>query len=245
MEITYDTGAKVILQGPVTYEVEANGGYLAVGKLTGKLEKNDKRETINAELSDRRSAFSVQRSAFVIRTPTATVTDLGTEFGVETAKDGATEVHVYQGEVISRPCMAGNGEAAAVHVKEGHAVRIGPRSRNPVSIAFAPRSFVHRTSLSKEGPVETAYIDAVLADKPLGYWPLNEPRYSKRCADRSGHGFHGIPDLMGSGVGGDPTGLPTDSGPMPGKSNAIVLSRAGEHRHRPSRPICLHGSLHH
>ena len=39
MEITYDTGAKVILQGPVTYEVEANGGYLAVGKLTGKLEK--------------------------------------------------------------------------------------------------------------------------------------------------------------------------------------------------------------
>ena len=39
MEITYDTGAKVILQGPVTYSVEANGGYLAVGKLTGKLEK--------------------------------------------------------------------------------------------------------------------------------------------------------------------------------------------------------------
>ena len=39
MEITYDTGAKVILQGPVTYEVESNGGYLAVGKLTGKLEK--------------------------------------------------------------------------------------------------------------------------------------------------------------------------------------------------------------
>ena len=36
MEITYDTGAKVILQGPVTYEVESNGGYLSVGKLTGE-----------------------------------------------------------------------------------------------------------------------------------------------------------------------------------------------------------------
>ena len=35
MEITYDTGAKVILQGPVTYEVESNdGGYLSLGKLT-------------------------------------------------------------------------------------------------------------------------------------------------------------------------------------------------------------------
>ena len=44
MEITYDTGAKVILQGPVTYSVEANGGYLAVGKLTGKLEKKGEGE---------------------------------------------------------------------------------------------------------------------------------------------------------------------------------------------------------
>ena len=43
MEITYDTGARVILQGPVTYEVEANGGYLSVGKLTGKLEKEGRR----------------------------------------------------------------------------------------------------------------------------------------------------------------------------------------------------------
>lgn len=40
LELTYDTGAKVILQGPVTYEVDsAAGGYLSVGKLTAKLEK--------------------------------------------------------------------------------------------------------------------------------------------------------------------------------------------------------------
>ena len=39
MEITYDTGAKVILQGPVTYEVESSdGGFLSVGKLTAELE---------------------------------------------------------------------------------------------------------------------------------------------------------------------------------------------------------------
>ena len=42
MEITYNTGAKVILQGSVTYKVESNGGYLAVGKLTGKLEKGER-----------------------------------------------------------------------------------------------------------------------------------------------------------------------------------------------------------
>ena len=40
MEITYDTGAKVILQGPMTYEVDsAAGGYLSFGKLTAKVER--------------------------------------------------------------------------------------------------------------------------------------------------------------------------------------------------------------
>ena len=40
MEITYDTGAKVILQGPATYEVEsARSGYLSLGRLTARMEK--------------------------------------------------------------------------------------------------------------------------------------------------------------------------------------------------------------
>ena len=40
LELIYDTGARVILQGPVTYEVESPaGGYLSLGKLTAKLDK--------------------------------------------------------------------------------------------------------------------------------------------------------------------------------------------------------------
>ena len=38
LEITYDTGAKVILQGPCRYEVESPaGGYLSLGKLTARV----------------------------------------------------------------------------------------------------------------------------------------------------------------------------------------------------------------
>ncbi|MCD4726876.1 MAG: hypothetical protein K8R46_04395, partial [Pirellulales bacterium] len=38
LEITYDSGAKVILEGPCTYEVESTaGGYLALGKLTARI----------------------------------------------------------------------------------------------------------------------------------------------------------------------------------------------------------------
>ena len=55
MEITYDTGAKVILQGPVTYEVESNGGYLSVGKLTGKLEKRERGERRGERAANQKS----------------------------------------------------------------------------------------------------------------------------------------------------------------------------------------------
>jgi hypothetical protein len=49
LEITYDTGTRVILQGPVTYVVESPaGGYLSVGKLTAKVDKG-------SEIRDKRS----------------------------------------------------------------------------------------------------------------------------------------------------------------------------------------------
>lgn len=92
MEITYTTGAKVVLQGPVTYEVAAkNGGYLSVGKLTGKVEVE-------------------AAKGFVVRTPIATVTDLGTEFGVEVRKSGVTTAHVFRG-VVRLQVVSSNGRA--------------------------------------------------------------------------------------------------------------------------------------
>ena len=81
LEITYDTGAKVILQGPVKYEVESkNGGFISVGKLTGKVTSEAAR-------------------GLTIRTPTAVVTDLGTEFGVEVSKEGNTTSRVFRGSI--------------------------------------------------------------------------------------------------------------------------------------------------
>ena len=85
MEITYDTGAKVILQGPVTYEVEsAAGGYLSIGKLTARVAKRDggrgERESKSPNLQISKSTINPQspipNPLFSVRTPTATVTDL-------------------------------------------------------------------------------------------------------------------------------------------------------------------------
>ncbi len=144
LEITYDSGAKVILQGPVAFEVDSrDGGFLSVGKLTARLEKkqsaisgqqsepaasmaNHKSEIINQKslasspqplapnsnpqsLIPNPSLSPIPNPLFTIKTPTATVTDLGTEFGVEVSKEGNTVSHVFRGTVEVRP-IARNGQ---------------------------------------------------------------------------------------------------------------------------------------
>ena len=70
MEITYTTGAKVILQGPVTYEAESNGGYLSVGKLTGRLEKKAEGGRRKAEeAGNQKSPFLLPPSPFLCGLP--------------------------------------------------------------------------------------------------------------------------------------------------------------------------------
>jgi hypothetical protein len=98
LELTYETGAKVLLQGPVTYEVESPaGGYLFLGKLTARLEKSEVRGQRSG--SAKRKSENRNQKSFAVRTPTALVTDLGTEFGVEVSKDGNTQSHVFRGSV--------------------------------------------------------------------------------------------------------------------------------------------------
>jgi len=137
MEISYDTGAKVILQGPCLYEVDSgDGGYLSVGKLTARLEKkgpekvasgrsvvasgqwpvasgtNPKSQIAKSQISNPQSLIPNPSSslapAFVVRTPTATVTDLGTEFGVEVQPSGLTSTYVFQGMIEMRSNAKGS-----------------------------------------------------------------------------------------------------------------------------------------
>ena len=120
IEITYDTGAKVILQGPMTYEVESkNGGYMSVGKITGKV----KNETAKG---------------FAIRTPTAIVTDLGTEFGVEVDKNGLTTSHVFRGRVEFRAIAADKKPMANAKILHAHeSARIEQNRENQLTVIVA------------------------------------------------------------------------------------------------------------
>ena len=158
LEITYDTGAKVILQGPVTYEVESkNGGFMSIGKLTGKVTTEAAR-------------------GLAIRTPTAMVTDLGTEFGVEAAGDGLTKTRVFAGRVKVE------GRGPMTHVRErtliaGQSLQIDPRT-GAIDIPKGRQNFI------REMPtLETATASELIGQADYSEtWTANSPtRAGSNC----------------------------------------------------------------
>ncbi len=117
MEITYRTGARVILEGPCTYEVEsANGGFLSLGKLTARVE-SAKPEAANPK-------SQIPNAKFVVRTPTAIVTDLGTEFGIVVGKHGDVATHVLEGAVDLRVLPHGRSDGQSIRIGANQSVRL-------------------------------------------------------------------------------------------------------------------------
>jgi hypothetical protein len=152
LEITYNSGAKVILQGPVTYAVESSaGGYLSVGKLTARVEKRGEGRNIskspNTQIAAPSPLSSLPSPLFAIRTPTATVTDLGTEFGVEVDKLGRTVSHVFRGLVRVQVAAAdgkARGDGELLRENQSASVdRNGDGQAVLVVLATKPGKFVH------------------------------------------------------------------------------------------------------
>ncbi len=83
-EIRFDSGARVVLEGPATFMLETiNTGFLSTGKLIAEVPK--------------------QAVGFTVRTPSGQFVDLGTEFGVVVEPSGDSELHVFRGEVVAHP----------------------------------------------------------------------------------------------------------------------------------------------
>ncbi len=152
LELTYESGAKILLQGPCQYQVDASdGGYLARGRLTAVVETK-----CNAEGSDLDAASDVRREggsfasrptvtqAFVIRTPTAVVTDLGTEFGVEVDENGSSRAHVFRGRAEVR-CRDDVSGSTRTDLNENESVRIELAKNSRVQVSREPLSLAQFT----------------------------------------------------------------------------------------------------
>ncbi len=142
-EITFNSGARVYLEGPAKLSLEhANRGYLEFGKLT-------------AEVPPRASGF-------VINTPRLNILDIGTRFGVSVLNNGDTEVHVMQG-VIEASRTSGN--SVPIRITEGLAVRADERTRSElVPIDYAGDEFTltipEESRLSESGYIHYAFDES-------------------------------------------------------------------------------------
>lgn len=124
-EVTFNSGARVYLEGPAVLDVERpDRAFLQRGRLTAEVPK--------------------PATGFVINTPRVNVVDIGTRFGVSVEDSGDTEVHVMQGLVeVSR--LTGNG--VPMLVEEGLAIRADSRTRSELQvIEYAGDSFALRVT---------------------------------------------------------------------------------------------------
>ena len=130
LEITYSTGARVILEGPCEYVIDSRAsGYLGVGKLIARVEagggESGNRGVGESGNRENRSGDSTSPAPlFAICTPSAVVTDLGTEFGVIVGKDGDTATHVIEGRVELKVLGDDRPEHQAIRIAAGESVHV-------------------------------------------------------------------------------------------------------------------------
>jgi hypothetical protein len=172
-ELTFESGAKVILHAPARFYVgDAMGGRLEVGKLAAKVPHT--------------------AAGFTIATPGGKVVDLGTEFGVKVNDDGKLEVIVYVGDVKvegSAPGAGGADENGSIHLSAGHAITIGT-DHVAKPIPTDNERFVRDLApLGDRTKVEAAYVEFMKSLKPVVWF-----RMEGKETERSLHDEMGGPD---------------------------------------------------
>jgi ferric-dicitrate binding protein FerR (iron transport regulator) len=120
VELIFDTGVEVILEGRTHFEIRsAESAYSRCG-------------SISARVGD-------EARGFTIETPNARVIDLGTQFGVSISESGETEVAVFRGVVDLALDPAGKDtlNSSPNRLNQGEALRINKNGelKRMVSIA--------------------------------------------------------------------------------------------------------------
>jgi hypothetical protein len=156
VEITFDDGAVVVLEGPASFDVQARG---------------------RAELHDGRLAAVVPQRAqgFEVATSRLNVVDLGTEFGLMAEPEGATEVHVFRGLVKAQLLDESGHQVRTVELNTAEAARIEPAAALVARIPARDDEFVRSLSVAP-GPHDGLYAydgfnypDGPLAEQNGGF----------------------------------------------------------------------------
>jgi hypothetical protein len=126
LQLTFDSGAKVIIQGPVRFVPQSGmEARLDYGKLS--------------------AVVSESARGYTVKTPTAEVVDLGTEFALEVEGSGVTELHVLEGDVVARSRRPdGRLHGEAIQAGKHQALRFGKRPKAVERISADPGRFARQ-----------------------------------------------------------------------------------------------------
>lgn len=208
LRLVFSSGAEVLLQGPGSFTVEtAESGRLGLGKLVARAETN-------------------QAQGFTIRTPTAQIVDLGTEFGVTVDEQGQTETHVFAGRVIAQAIGAKRAKSEPLRLKAGQAARVEPRTVRLHRVVPSPEAFTRHTP-----PRQVAPVLHYTMEEPSA--PLADRRGNHKAKENGGRGFLYQQPGVPAGTYGAITLGPAGSGASAGLSDAAsqwILDAAGTAR---------------
>jgi len=185
-EISFDSGAKAILQAPAEIELQnASRAYLQSGILS--------------------ATVPLEARGFTLNTPSASIVDLGTEFSVHVTKDGSSDIHVIKGKVSLLAGKIDNlvgklFETVEQIVEAGQARHVKTGICKIQKIPFNQATFARNIPLPyKPSPYELA----VRRSNPTCYWRFSG-NDSRKCinsadADRYGAEYFGSIEFESSG----------------------------------------------
>ena len=134
---------------------------------------------------------------FVVSSPGSVVVDLGTEFGLNVADDGRSEVMVFEGKAEAAVLNASGSPLRSRLVERNGALAIDPGQGQIVRAEPRPESYV---GLPDPTPpplaLSSGYPAAVIACEPWGYW-----RFGPASGGAFGNEVTGRPPLRSRGRG--------------------------------------------
>ncbi|NLF09270.1 MAG: hypothetical protein GX594_15025, partial [Pirellulaceae bacterium] len=129
---------------------------------------------------------------FAVRTPTAIVTDLGTEFGVEVAINGDTTSHVFEGTVVIQAGIRGVGDAGMRDSDQRPATAVaGSKSDQSVALVAGQSVRVGRVCETHQEPATSAVVRFTQPTEP--------PQFARRL--REPPKFIDLLDIVAGGDG--------------------------------------------
>ncbi len=166
VELEFDNGARIILEGPANFEVASSEQtILHYGRM--------------------RTHVPPEAYGFVIDTPSMKVVDLGTEFGLEIDAAGSAEVHVFDGEVEVYDEKQKTTQSRLL-LAAGQAIRVdhsGQRSEIPADVD----AFVDRLTLESRASTHVEELTTKLEELHQRQRQLNEKlKKAEETTRRSG-----------------------------------------------------------